>query len=706
MEARPVLIRGLDKIIKIACGENHVVALRNNGDVYTWGGTEHGCLGRRVCPRRLFQYLRPMSVIKQKIADIYCGYHHSFAVQKDDTTIQTWGWNSHGQTGILPAQPNNPNEIVLNPQKTHILEGLRVKQIAGGKFTSAAILEETRRCCVWGRTDGGSLGTDINNIPPQHLLPHLLQDDNGRAIVLTKPAFMMKNEFFKQVALGPEHGLAVLNTGNVSSWGDSRFYQIGHNDDRPVQGDPLRVRCPTIIGEKIFWAGSGDEYGILATRYKAPTEGRDVSEYEGLWHGPMVAPRPSLSPTPSTSEDDSMQYVTPPHQRDVSPTPPRRSPQPPPPQPSRGTESERSTESEPIAIGSSPAGDTLPQPDVEPEITSPQRGIESEPIEISSSSPAGDISPQPDIKQEITLPQRGTESEPIEISSSSPAGEVSPQPYIKQEIPPPQRGTESEPIEISSSSPAGDVSPQPYIKQEFPPPQRGTESEPIEISSSSPAGDVSPQPYIKQEITPRQLLPELPPHIQPPHIQPPEPPHNTMEEPISISSSSASPNSPELPPHLHPPQPTHSTMEEPISISSPSASPNSPELPPYLQPPQQTHNTMEEPISISSSSASPNLSPGGDDSLFTIHFDQSGQTVRVSVEATADEIAETLYQAVNWTKSREGWWWKPNGGRNLDKIIDDERGWAELIAEGRSRRHVWGLAPNEWADSPTAVRNN
>ena len=561
MEARPVLIRGLDNIIKIVCGENHVVALRNNGDVYTWGGTERGCLGRRVCPRRLFQYLRPMSIIKRKISDIYCGYHHSFAVERDDTTIQTWGWNSHGQTGILPGQPGNPDEIVLNPQKTDILEGHTVKQMTGGKYTSAAILEESRRCRVWGRTDRRALGVNITNIPPQDLL----RDAQGRAIALTKPTFMLENEIFRQVALGPEHGLAVMNTGNVFSWGDSSFYQIGHNDDRPIRGDPLKVRCPTIIGEKIFWAGTGDEYGMLATGY---TEDEEVSEYEGLRRGPIAAPSPGLSP----AGDDSNQYVTPPHQRDVSPTPPL--------QPSRGTELD------PIEIGSSPIGDVLSQPDVKPAITSPQRGTESKPIEISS-SPAGDISPLPDVKPEITPPQ------------------------LSPELPPPQ-------------------------------PSRSTIAEPIDISSGpSSAGDDSREPR-QRDVTP------------------------TL--------------------HLWP-QPQ-------------------PELPPQLQPPQPPHGTMAEPISIDSSSGSSNSSPGGDDSVFTIHFDKSAQTVTVSVEATAEEIAETLYQAINWTKSREGWWWRPNGGRNLDKIIDDEPGWAELIAEGRIRRHVWGLAPNEWADSPTAARNN
>jgi len=42
---RPVRVKGIDEVTQIACGERHVLALRRDGTVWTWGSNDEGQLG-------------------------------------------------------------------------------------------------------------------------------------------------------------------------------------------------------------------------------------------------------------------------------------------------------------------------------------------------------------------------------------------------------------------------------------------------------------------------------------------------------------------------------------------------------------------------------------------------------------------------------------------------------------------------------------
>jgi Regulator of chromosome condensation (RCC1) repeat len=473
MEPRPVLIPELNNITKIACGKNHAVALKSNGDVFTWGSNEMGALGRRVGPRRPLSNLKPMGIIKKKISNIYCGSHHTFAVQSDNT-VWSWGWNSHGQTGIPPNNPADLEEVIMNPQKAEVLSDLGpIRQMDGGDSFSVAIMNNTRQCCVWGRIDEEAVGLDISRLDPDFVM----LNRKGEEVVLTEPTIIMPSDFFNKVALGPRHGIGVMNTGRAFSWGDNMFYQIGHKTNFPVKVDPLRITNPYIQHEKFVWAGAGEEYGMLATKYVyRPAEPRKPPEVV------IQDPGPSLQ--------GGRGYTT-----SIS---------------SRGS----------------------PTP-------SPMRPASPPAAEASSSS-----------------------------SSSQ------------------QR---------------------PHHQQQG-----------VEPGSSSAAASSSQQQRQRQR-----------------------------QQSLEAGTSAA-----------------------PISISTPGPNPKAP------------------------STVIP--------SIIRLHLASSNQTVDVSASATGAEIAATLYAAVNWTKPKVGWWWKPAGGSGRDVILDDvdENSWSELLEEGRKRRRVYGLSPNEWMDSP------
>lgn len=89
----PSTVSGLSNIVKIAAGANHTLALKQDStSVYAWGFNSSGQLGDGGFESKL----RPIQVQgMNKIKMIAAGNNHSIAI-KEDGTVWTWGRNTSG----------------------------------------------------------------------------------------------------------------------------------------------------------------------------------------------------------------------------------------------------------------------------------------------------------------------------------------------------------------------------------------------------------------------------------------------------------------------------------------------------------------------------------------------------------------------------------------------------------------------------------
>lgn len=96
----PILVPTLQNIVKLAAGENHVIALRSDGAVLAWGSGERNQLGHRILERRKLDALLPRGLgFRKGIVDIGVGMNHSFVIRQDGK-VYSWGVNNSAQTGI------------------------------------------------------------------------------------------------------------------------------------------------------------------------------------------------------------------------------------------------------------------------------------------------------------------------------------------------------------------------------------------------------------------------------------------------------------------------------------------------------------------------------------------------------------------------------------------------------------------------------
>ncbi len=109
------------KIVKVACGGTHTIALTSTGDLLSWGYGNCGQLGLGI-EKRCAQNPTLINIgIDKKFTKIYCGYGHCMAIGKD-REVYTWGDGSKGQLGKGLGDSSEPS----------VVDGLSGKEIIKG----------------------------------------------------------------------------------------------------------------------------------------------------------------------------------------------------------------------------------------------------------------------------------------------------------------------------------------------------------------------------------------------------------------------------------------------------------------------------------------------------------------------------------------------------------------------------------------------
>lgn len=160
--------------MRIACGENHTLALTKDGMVYGWGRNSHMQLSQE---KEFFSKEKPLLAVYSPIrieknlesafaTDIAAGKDHSIIVTKnkenDETEVFGLGRNTAGQLGVR-AQ-GKPSDVVkiqsLSNFKLNTPEGekdIRISQLQCGSNHCIALLS-AGAVLHWGENQFGQLG--------------------------------------------------------------------------------------------------------------------------------------------------------------------------------------------------------------------------------------------------------------------------------------------------------------------------------------------------------------------------------------------------------------------------------------------------------------------------------------------------------------------------------------------------------------------
>ena len=162
-----VVVPGLTNVSAVAACSSHSLALKRDGTVWAWGANGFGQLGDGTATTRLTPVRVPIP--GGRIAAIACGDNHSLALRAGGR-VYSWGANVNSQLGDGTNANRNLPFLLSNP--------INVVAVAGGA-RHTALIDASARLYVFGDNFFGQVGNKSGNYNPQSATLNALRGDSG-----------------------------------------------------------------------------------------------------------------------------------------------------------------------------------------------------------------------------------------------------------------------------------------------------------------------------------------------------------------------------------------------------------------------------------------------------------------------------------------------------------------------------------------------
>ncbi|KAL1833223.1 hypothetical protein ACET3Z_002874 [Daucus carota] len=276
-----------EKIIQIAAGESHTLALTGDGSVYSWGRGMFGRLGTGSEEDKLIPTRVNFELDKVKIVGIAAGSYHSLALA-DNGSVWSWGYNSYGQLGYEGENSSLPHLVegfhdlespdsITDRSKTKTTPSLKISSVKAGGMMSLAI-DNLGALWMWGNCPQNILGSEAEVLPSSSSTPLRVREFRGHTVV--------------KVACGNEHIVALVSACETPNDGDLICYSWGINRQGQLGlGDKETRLSPEVIGSfnniESSWAVydvacGGSHTAVLACNKGSPDRSESVCFTFGL----------------------------------------------------------------------------------------------------------------------------------------------------------------------------------------------------------------------------------------------------------------------------------------------------------------------------------------------------------------------------------------------------------------------------------------
>ncbi|XP_076674441.1 uncharacterized protein LOC143372273 [Andrena cerasifolii] len=210
---------------------SHVLALTDDGKVYSWGNNSQYQLGNKADNTNFSATpaLVQGNLSHTFVVDIACGHFHSLALTGDG---QVYEWGIYRDKQCFGSYIMTPRKV----QST--FDGKRIVCISCGGSYSMAVTADGE-VYGWGDNEFGQLGIGNYNYQEQ---PCKVTELTG--IVIEK------------VMCGSEHTLALSNAGILYTWGANTYGQLGCSAETLQKVyNPIQIEIP-LLGRVLDMAAS------------------------------------------------------------------------------------------------------------------------------------------------------------------------------------------------------------------------------------------------------------------------------------------------------------------------------------------------------------------------------------------------------------------------------------------------------------------
>ncbi|XP_063931647.1 regulator of chromosome condensation-like isoform X2 [Zophobas morio] len=247
------------KCVQVDPGALHTAFLTKDGKLYTCGVNDQGALGRKTTNNEEDEYMPKLVNLDCKIISVACGDSHTLALSEDGVVYQ-WG-NYRGTFGTYGIFYDNINDTscIIEPQVILDLSPTdQVVQIACGQSHSLA-LTRRGRVYTWGCHEGGLLGRFGERVS--------LRNNRYKALSLKPMQLSFKqNPVIVAIYAGGICSWAKSSKGAIFGWGINLTGQLGSDglDEVLIPKEVVQFRDIDVVDIQ----GGGTHTLILAKNGK------------------------------------------------------------------------------------------------------------------------------------------------------------------------------------------------------------------------------------------------------------------------------------------------------------------------------------------------------------------------------------------------------------------------------------------------------
>uniref|UniRef100_A0A3B3XMJ7 RCC1-like domain-containing protein n=1 Tax=Poecilia mexicana TaxID=48701 RepID=A0A3B3XMJ7_9TELE len=232
----PVKIPLTEPVVKIASGNDHIVLLTLDGNLFTSGSAEQGQLGRG---KMLMVKLNR----KVRFTDAFCGAYFTFAVSKEGY-VYGFGLSNYHQLGTQNTS------MCFAPVKLTCFRNSTTAWVdfSGGQHHTLCLDAEGQVYSL-GRAEYGRLGLGEG------------------AEERSEPTPVAGIEAAKGVSCGASVSYAVTREGSVYAWGMGTNLQLGTGEEED-EWSPVKMMGKQLENREVLQASSGGQHTALLVKDK------------------------------------------------------------------------------------------------------------------------------------------------------------------------------------------------------------------------------------------------------------------------------------------------------------------------------------------------------------------------------------------------------------------------------------------------------
>jgi len=274
-----------NNVVRVSMAGSHTAVITNEGDLYTFGTGTNGALGHNDAEKnhtapKLVEFFKKNNL---KVIDVACGQHHTIALT-DDGDVWTWGFGGKNRSPLMSLffssigalGHNTPLDRPLPTPVESIRELPPFVSVNAGNFFSLA-LNSNEDLYYWGRGEYGVFGDGSNS---DQKLPQVND--------FIKKVIRADGISFKKIKSTASQTLALANDGTLWAWGLNEQGQLGAKMEIGIEmhetvGYPTKIPSDKLKGKKVVDFDISENTGVILT---------DTNEV--YWMGLRLAYEPTL----------------------------------------------------------------------------------------------------------------------------------------------------------------------------------------------------------------------------------------------------------------------------------------------------------------------------------------------------------------------------------------------------------------------------